>query len=120
MKDFYFLTKHDSSGLYLDTCENFEKVTGYKREDVIGKSAYDFFKKSDILDILKSHISSQINKEYNIVKYNLLHKNGNYIIVKTYTIKLNNENLYCFTKRISFIEYLFWKLSVYKKYIFKK
>ena len=48
---------YDKNGYNIDSSTNIKSVIGYNREDILGKSAYEYTHPLDIKNILNSHLN---------------------------------------------------------------
>jgi PAS domain S-box-containing protein len=68
-----------------------EKVLGYKAEEVIGKSIFDFLEQGEI-DKAKENIKGRIKVSSAVFyEYKMLHKNGNIVEVEVSSNHVNNN-----------------------------
>lgn len=102
----HFISIHDKFGTYLEVTSNIKDILGYDEDDLIGKSAYEFFHPECLSNIVKSHVSS-LNSTVN---YRIRSKNGNYVYVKTESFKIK-DIIYCITNKISLIDIFFLKVN---------
>lgn len=121
-KNRYFMSFHDKFGNYLKVCDNVESILGYKKEEIIGKSAYEFFNPDFIPRIVTSHLSHVLTD----IKYQLLRKDGKLIYVNTLSFKTvddgknQDDQIYCITKKMTLLEIIIFKLVLIKEKLTKK
>jgi PAS domain S-box-containing protein len=75
----------DKDGTYTWICKAVEKVSGYKQEEFIGRSAFDFIHPEDKENI-QSHFPFQ-EEEYRESAFRVIDKNGDYIQIISRTIR---------------------------------
>lgn len=90
------LSIHDTKGIYIDVCDEFIRTTGYKKDELIGKSSYDFFDVHSLRDISKSHLGEQ----YTTVDYEYIRKDGDKLKFRTHSYKLGDD-IICVTHIIT-------------------
>lgn len=84
---------HDVKGHYLMFNDALTQLTGYTKEDIIGRSPYDFFHQEDLIYIQKnSHEPSVQGEEGLKIEYRFRKKDGNYIWLKTTTLPQKNDS----------------------------
>jgi aryl hydrocarbon receptor nuclear translocator-like protein 1 len=71
---------------------SFTKICGYCSDEVVGKSAYDFFHKDDLKIVAEAHYKVLNNKcsSRPEVLYRFRTKAGHYIPLKTKSVVLRN------------------------------
>jgi hypothetical protein len=116
------MSLHDKLGNYLKVCDNIEPILGYKKSEIIGKSAYEFFNPDFLPVIVKSHLSSVLTS----VKYQLVNKNGKFIYVNTLSFRTvddgenKDDQIYCVTKKMNEFEIIIFKIFLVVQEITKK
>ena len=82
---------HDN-GIAIDINSTFEKLSGYKREDIIGQNILEKFIPVRYHSIIKKNLKKQYSKPYEV---EAILKSGKIVPVETesITIKINNRNL---------------------------
>lgn len=71
---------HEEDGKYIFVSPSSERIIGYKPEELIGRSPYEFFHPDDILIIReRSHKPILLGTEGVVTTFRFRHKNGEYI-----------------------------------------
>ena len=78
-----FISIHSSAGIYVFASPACHRMLGYRPEDMIGKSAYDFFHHEDLEQITSNHAANLDSGDSYPVTYRILCKNGSYRWVET-------------------------------------
>jgi len=85
------ISVHTAQGNYMDVSDSCYHLLGYEREEMIGKSAYDFFHPSDYETIKQSHTMVQSQKGEPQIIYRIRKKNGDFIWYETTSKYIENE-----------------------------
>lgn len=86
------LTLHEPDGTYKYASPSCYKILGYKENELIGKSAYDFFHPDDIKRIQETSHEKALNNEPATIRYRFQKKDGDYIWLETKTSPLLSKN----------------------------
>ncbi len=85
------ISVHTAEGKYLDISDSCRHILGYDREEMIGKSAYDFFHPRDYEIISQSHEMILEQKGEPQVIYRIRKKDGGYIWYETTSKFIEND-----------------------------
>jgi PAS domain S-box-containing protein len=77
------ISKHSEVGDYLYVSPSCRKLLGYRPEEMIGRSAYDFFHPEDLSAIRRSHRTVIEETGGYIVSYRIRRRDGTYLWVET-------------------------------------
>ena len=77
------ISRHTSDGTYTFATPSSKQITGYEPEELVDRSAYDFFHPEDIAAILKSHKSIIEMPSVYTVSYRFKRKDNQYRWVET-------------------------------------
>jgi len=77
------IARHKLDGTYLYVSPSFEKVLGYKPEELIGKNPFTYFHKDDVNKIRESLYKIIETEETSTVEYRFKKKDGIYIWLET-------------------------------------
>jgi PAS domain S-box-containing protein len=77
------ISKHTLEGIYLYASPACRALLGYEPDELVGRSAYEFFHPEDLAEIRKSHSTILDLPSVYIVSYRIRHKDGNYIWFET-------------------------------------
>lgn len=83
---------HKPDGTYAWVSPSSLSVTGYRAEELIGKSPYDFFHPDDLIEIRKIHDAALDGSDTEI-EYRFRTKSGRYIWVETLTRPIYNGSV---------------------------
>ena len=86
-----FVGLHTAQGNYIDVCEAFLVHSGYRKDQLIGESAYSFFHPEDMKAILKSHASITLKPEVATVEYRFRKADDSYSLFRTYSKQLSTN-----------------------------
>lgn len=86
-----FIGLHTAQGGYVDVCEAFVNHSGYKKEQLVGESAYSFFHPEDMKAILQSHASITLKPEVASVEYRFRKADDSFSLFRTYSKQLSTE-----------------------------
>lgn len=78
-----FRACHDREGIFLDVSTNCADLLGYRAEELIGRSAYDWFHPEDLTKIQVSHTTVLDRATSYTVTYRFRHKQGHYVCLST-------------------------------------
>lgn len=73
---------HDMDGNYLFVTPSCEHLLGYKPDELVGHSAYEFFHDDDLKAIQASHAAVK-NKQYTTIAYRIRKKDGTFTWFET-------------------------------------
>ncbi|TGK07301.1 PAS domain S-box protein [Leptospira semungkisensis] len=83
---------HDKEGIYLYVNPAIEDLTGFKPEDLIGRSPYEFIHPDDKERIrLEAHEPAKSGRPTIATQYRFLRKDGTYVWFQTLTQPIENE-----------------------------
>ncbi len=86
------IASHDTDGKYLFVNDTFLKITGYTKEELIGKNPYDFFHPDDKELIKKEgHLPAIGGKDSTLVEFRFIAKNQEYLWLQTQTQPINKN-----------------------------
>ncbi len=85
------ISRHDPGGLYVYASPACRHLLGYEPEELIGRSAYDFFHPDDVQQIKQSHDAILDRPNASTVSYRLRRKDGSYALVETTSRTIRNE-----------------------------
>ena len=77
------LSRHAPDGSYLYVSPSVHHLLGYDPDEVVGRSAYDFFHPDDIGAVEDSHDSILQTPHSTTIQYRARHKNGNWVWLET-------------------------------------
>ncbi|MBD3671465.1 MAG: PAS domain S-box protein, partial [Gammaproteobacteria bacterium] len=77
------ISLHDASGVYRYASPACERLLGYREEELLGHSAYEFFHTEDLDLIEQSHGTILELNTPIVVTYRIRHKDGHYVWVET-------------------------------------
>lgn len=77
------LSRHAPDGTYLYVSPSVQHMLGYFPDEVVGRSAYDFFHPDDVGAIEDSHDSILQTPRTTTVQYRARHKNGQWVWLET-------------------------------------
>ncbi len=83
---------HHADGTYKYISKAFEKVLGYKPEDLIGQNPYNYCHPDDIPEIEKGHDKLKNEVQIESVESRFKNSNGDYVWVETMTLPLFDDN----------------------------
>ncbi len=83
---------HELDGEYLYVSPAAKAVWGYKPEELLGKSPYEFFHPDESDTLLQSHMTSVDGRPRVRLTYRFRHKNGDYIWLETRTNPVLDEH----------------------------
>lgn len=86
------ISRHSEDGTYLYASPACEPIMGYSPEELVGKSAYNFFHPDDLERITHSHSTILDKSDVFTVDYRAKHKNGDWIWVETTSNSLRNPD----------------------------
>ena len=105
-----FFSKHSMDGKYKWTCENFLKIVGYTKKEIVGVSSYEFFHPEDLMSIVKSHLNvGSLSQE---VTYRLRTKEGKFIWARTFSHAIDDE-IICLTIKLDILQLIMYKIFGY-------
>lgn len=73
------ISRHDPDGVYLYVSPACFKLLGYRPDELVGRSAYEFFHPDDLEAITRSHQHILNSPDTYTVEYRIRKKNGEYI-----------------------------------------
>lgn len=82
---------HDSYGLYLYASPAFERFLGWRPEELVGHTAYDYFHPDDVEEIGKSHGDTLYEWQPTVVTYRIRRADGGYEWVETTSRTIERE-----------------------------
>ncbi len=85
------ISRHDAEGRYLYASPACTRLLGYQPEELVGKSAYDFFHPEDIPEVRESHEDILEQPIVNCVSYRIRKKDGTYTWFETTSQTIRNE-----------------------------
>ncbi len=77
------ISTHDAAGVYRYVSPSCGTLLGYEAEDLLGRSAYDFFHPDDLQAIRKSHQAITSGPLIYTVQYRIRRKDGEYVWFET-------------------------------------
>jgi PAS domain S-box-containing protein len=77
------ISEHDPEGIYLYASPACLNMLGYEPEELIGRSAYEFFHPADLEAIRRSHSTIVEQPTVYTVTYRIRHSDGSYLWVET-------------------------------------
>ncbi|MFH1980297.1 MAG: PAS domain S-box protein [Pseudomonadota bacterium] len=86
------ISKHEPDGIYIYASPACRSLLGYTSDELIGKSAYDFFHPDDRPKISDSHAKILKATVATAVTYRIRHKTGPYIWVETTSKTVRDPN----------------------------
>ena len=98
-----FFSTHNLKGDYLSVSPEITNMLGYSTEEIIGKSAYEFFHADDLKRIMFSHLNLDEGLQETVYRFRV--KDNTFVWVKTFSSKikscpdcaLQKEFIGCFT-----------------------
>ncbi len=107
----YEFSKYEFNGIYTYVSTN--TITGFKPDELIGKSAYNMFYPFDLEQIVLAHANlTSINRTSAI--YRLRTKKNGYIWVRSYSERTSTE-LISLTFKLSKFQIFLFKIGFYKQ-----
>jgi PAS domain S-box-containing protein len=85
------ISVHDPEGVYRYASPICEKLLGYRPDELVGHSAYEFFHPDDLEAIRQSHHNIVETGTTNFVRYRIRRHDGNYIWVETASNTVCND-----------------------------
>lgn len=90
------ISQHDIEGTYLYASPACKRILGYSQEELVGRSAYDFFHPDDLKQIIESHkvvrSSDTDNGGVASASYRIRRKDGTYIWFETLSQQIYRLN----------------------------
>jgi len=86
------ISRHSAAGIYLYASPASLTLLGYEPEELIGKSAYEFFHPQDLIAIQQSHSTILHRPEITIVTYRIRCRDSNYIWFETTSHTIHRED----------------------------
>jgi len=83
---------HDPNGVYLQVSSSVTEFWGYRPQDLIGNSAYDYFHPDSIKDVLRSHASVNVRPGVERVDYRVRKADRSYLHVHTFSKTLKRKD----------------------------
>lgn len=77
------ISRHTPEGVYLYASPACRALTGYEPEELVGRSAYDFFHREDLRMIQGSHAAILARPDTDTVSYRLRRKDGAWVWLET-------------------------------------
>ncbi|MBD3176907.1 MAG: PAS domain S-box protein, partial [Armatimonadia bacterium] len=77
------ISRHDMDGVYTYASPAAEGVLGYRPEELVGRSAYEFFHPDDTVTTSASHQRVREGAAVSTVTYRIRHADGHYVWVET-------------------------------------
>ena len=108
-----YFTVYEINGIQIYFSNNITQILGYKPDELIGKTAYDYFNPLDIKEISKAHSGISSFKELSVlvsVTYRMRHKDEYFVWVKSYS-ELYNDKIISLTRKLTIFEILIYKKS---------
>ncbi len=78
-----FVSVHTPKGDYVYASPACLSLLGYQPEELVGRSAYDFFHSADLAEVIESHQTVLKTPDIYTLVYRILHKAGHYIWFET-------------------------------------
>lgn len=83
---------HSPDGIYKAASSTSEQLIGYKPDELVGNSPYDYFHPDDFQKVLKSHAKVTVRPEIDTVDYRIRKKNGSYMEVTSYSRQVRDPS----------------------------
>ena len=77
------ISRHTSEGIYLYASPASHALLGYKPEEMVGRSAYEFFHPEDLEALQKIHFNTLNSREIYTISYRIRRKDSTYIWFET-------------------------------------
>lgn len=100
------ISTHNLDGTFKYLSPSCKSILGYKVNELIGKSPYDFYHPEDLNQIIETHQTVKSSPENYVVEYRFKRKDGTYIWLETTSRKMKNvanssEDIICISRNIS-------------------
>lgn len=86
------ISRHTPEGVYLYASPASRTLLGYEPEELVGRSAYEFFHPEDLAPIEKSHVTILEQPDISTVSYRIRRKDGSYIWFETTSRSLRDPD----------------------------
>lgn len=83
---------HDPEGIILWASPAYERILGYRPEDMVGQNPYAFVHPNDLAEIEKSHLQSLSTDVGNYMRARFRHGDGHYIWVEASSRTVDQGN----------------------------
>ena len=105
-----YFTKYKLNGEFIHLSKNVESLFGYKPEELIGQSVYNYFHPEDLSKLSKAHLKVNFAQKIATETYRFRHKSGEYFWIKSYSEALTESGeIICINKKLNFFERIFFR-----------